>query len=139
MGYINRVRIALAVTSSGGASQTFYSSMIVNGGLVEAVQYTKAAASNISTNANILLTAANSGLTIWDGTATDTVTRYPRGAAHNTTGGALGYTSAATPPAIPVRIPIGQEPFKVVVTSGGTGSGGAGGVKGTLDIYLSGV
>ncbi len=139
MGYINRVRIPLAVTSSGGASQTFYSSHLAFGGLVEAIRYTRATASGISTAANITLTAAESGLTIWTATATGDVTRYPRGYAHDVSGGELGFTSAATPPPIPVRIPVGQEAMKVVVTSGGTGSGGAGGVKATLDIYLAGV
>ncbi len=139
MGYINRVRIPLAVTTSGGASQTFYSSRLAFGGLIEALQYTPATASGISTAANITLTAEQSGLTIWTATATGAVTRYPRAAAQDVSGGQLGYTSAATPPPIPVRIPVGQEALKVVVSSGGTGSGGAGGVKGTLDIYLSGV
>ena len=137
--YIKRQRINLAVTASAGASQAFYSDFIAGGGFVEALQYTPATASNIATGAHITVTAERSGLTIWTATATGTLTRYPHAQAQDVSGGGLGYTSAATPPPVPCKIPVAQERVKAEVTSGGAASGTVGGLKGILDLYISGV
>lgn len=138
--YIKRHRVNLNVSVSGGASQAFYSDLIQGGGFVEAVQYNQGTVSGISTAAHITITAERSGLTIWTATATGTpITRYPHAIAQDVSGGNLGYTSAATPPGVPCKIPVAQERMKVEVTSAGTIVGGTNVLTGTIDLYLSGV
>lgn len=138
--YIKRHRVALNVTASGGASQAFYSDFIHGGGFVEAVQYNQGTVSGISTAAHITITAERSGLTIWTATATGTpITRYPHAIAQNVSGADLGYTSGATPPGVPCKIPVAQERMKVEVSSAGTIVGGTNVLTGTIDLYLSGV
>ena len=126
----------MSVTSSGGAVQNFYSSAALSG-QVEAIKYSRATASGISTGAHFTITAEQSGLTILTATATGDVTWYPRDGAMNTSAVALGFSSGAAPPMVPVKIPLAQERMKVAVSSGGTGSGG--GLGGTIDLYLSGI
>lgn len=140
MGYLQRIRVNATVTASGGSSQTFYTSNLAYGGYLEAVVYTKATASGFSTAGHLTITAANSGLELLNVTTTGTsgtaVWYFPRGKAEDTSHVQMGYTSAATPPAIPVNLPISAEPIKIVASSGGTASNG--GVRFTLDFYVSG-
>jgi len=140
MGYIRRHRINATVTATGGGAQTFYTEKIAGGGYVESIVYQKATVSGFSTAGHITITAEKSGAEIWNATTTGTsgvvVAYYPRARAQDTSAVALGFTSAATPPVIPVRIPVADEAIKIVASSGGTASNG--GVRFTLDLYVSG-
>jgi hypothetical protein len=140
MSFITREQLAVSVTATGGASQAFYSA--VHNGHLEAVRYRRGTptttASGISTAAKIVLTGAETGLpllTIATASA-DAMNFYPRAGAQDTSGGALGYTSAATPPSIPQLIPLGNERIKIEVTSGGAASNG--GLRGVFDLFFSG-
>lgn len=145
MTYIKRNRVLATVTATGGGAQTFYSNQVM-GGFVEAIRYTRgipvtttaliSSASGFATNAHLAITAEQSGLSIWDGTATETNTWYPRAAVINTTNGVLGFTSAATPPPLVDKIPVAQERVKIVVSSGGSASNG--GTRAIFDFYISG-
>jgi len=144
MAFVNFVRVAATVTATGGASQAFFSDRSIVGGYIESIVYRRGAVttattttSGISTAAHINIRGALSGTPIFDGTATGDVTWYPRAAAMGTTGNTLGYSSAATPPVIPVPIPIVNERIRVEFTSGGAAS--AGGVHSIIDILYSGV
>lgn len=137
--YIKRHRVNIEYTALNQASQAFYSPYLENGGLIRSIVYNRAAASALATGAKLVLTAELSSapiLTVASATA-DTMVFYPCAGAQNTSGAALGYTSAATPPAIPVFIPVGQERIKVEVTSGGA-SAAADSAKAYLDLYISG-
>jgi hypothetical protein len=136
VAYITRVRIEATVTATGGASQAFYTPAVISG-LIEAVAYAPATTSGISTNAHVTITHGGiSAVTILTATATGAVMWYPRVAAQNVSATALGYTSAATPPMIPTRIPVGGERLRVEVSSAGTASNG--GLRGTFDFYIAG-
>lgn len=137
MGYINRQRVTLTVSTSGGVSHAAYSEFIHGGGFIEAIQYAPATANGISTAGHITITAEYSGLTIWTATTTGIVTVYPHAQAQDVSGDGLGYTSAATPPPIPCKIPVANERVKIEITSGGTASGGE--LTGYVDLYISGV
>ncbi len=136
MGYVTRHRVAMTVTATGGAAQAFYTSAVLSGE-IQAIRYTRATSSGISTGAHFTITADQSGLTLLTATATGDVTWYPRAAAMDTSAAQLGMTSAATPPMVPVMIPLAAERAKINVTSGGTASNG--GLSGTIDFYIDGV
>ena len=133
---MQRISLDMVVTASGGATQGFNTSVIANG-LLQAITYRKATASGFSTAGHMTITGAISGLELLNvtttGTSGVTVTYYPRAAAQDTSNVNLGYTSNAAPPVIPVCIPV-DEALRVVVSSGGTGSGG--GVMATLNFYV---
>ena len=135
MAYVSRHRINATVTATGGAAQSFYSPSVLQGH-IEAIRYQPATASGISTAAHISITGEQSGIEVLTATATGIVTWYPRAGAMNTSAVALGYSSGAAPPMVPALIPVANERLKVTFTSGGTAS--AGGLRGTLDLYLSG-
>ena len=97
----------------------------------------RATASGLSTAAGLLVTAERSGLVLLDATATGDRTWYPHAQAEDSSGIGLGYTSAATPPIIPTKVPVAAERIKVQVASGGSASAGDG-LKGTLHLYMSG-
>lgn len=134
--------MTLTVTASGGASHTFYSNRIAGGGHIEALVYIPATASGISSAANLAITGEQSGIPIltagFNATAHDRNTFLPRAGVVNTSGAALGYSSAEASAIVPDKIPIAEEAVKVVVTSGGACSGGDG-FTATLDIYISGI
>ena len=139
MPYVNRRRVQLTVTTTGGTSQAFYSTGQLLYGLVESLVYTRATASAISTNAKIIVTGEKSGITLWTATATGDVTRYPRVQAQDVSGGGLYFsTSVVAISYQPVPIPLGDERLKVEISSGGAASGGNG-LKATLDLYISGI
>lgn len=135
--YVKRIRTILAVTATGGAAQSFYSSAVLSGH-VEAVRYVRGS-SGISTDAHLALSAEQSGLSILDCSATGNVTYYPRAKANDTGVGIFGgATGAGAVVGVPVQIALAQERLKVTVTSGGAASGAVGGLTATLDLYLSG-
>ena len=137
MGYIERHRVALPASVSGGATQGFFTSRAV-AGFVEAIRYTRATASALSTVAGLVITGERSGIVILDATATgDGRTWYPHGQAEDVSGIGLGFTSAATPPLVPRKIPVANERIKVEVASAGTASTvfSSGNF---LDLYISG-
>ncbi len=138
MPWINRTRLTISVTATGGAAQTFYTSSVVNG-YVAAVRWTLGATA-ISTAAHVAITAEQSGLDIMQATATGAVTWYPRVPANSTANAAFGgVTGAGAAPGVPVMIPVADERIKVVVTSGGAASSPVtGGRTAILDFYLSG-
>ena len=140
MSLITRIRLNANVTVSGGGAQTFYTSMI-RGAELEAIVYQKATVSGFSTAGHLAITAEQSGLVLLNVTTTGTsgvvLPYYPRALAQDVSGVPLGYTSAATPPGIPVRFPIANEAIKIVASSGGTASNG--GVGFQLDLYLKGL
>ncbi len=137
MPYVRRIRTNLAVTATGGAAQSFYSSGVLSGH-VETIRYVPGT-SGISTVAHIAISAEQSGLSILDCSATGPFTYYPRAKANDT---ATGFFSAATRAGavlgVPVQIPLAQERLKITVTSGGAASAAVGGLTATLDLYLSG-
>ncbi len=144
MGYISRHRVDLAVTTTGGAAQTFFSDVI--NGLVQQINYRPGPATANPTTANAISTAAtitisgeNSRFNIIVATATDTVTWFPRAAANTTAFGIFGgATGAGAAVGIPERIAVAGERVKVVVASAGAASAVVGGRKGVVDLYIEG-
>lgn len=138
MGYIERHRVSLPVSVSAGATQAFFTSRVV-AGFVEAIRYTRATASALSTNAGLVITGERSGIVILDVTATgDGRTWYPHGQAENVSGlGLLGVSTGDVSGIWPTKIPVAGERIKVEVASGGVASGvfSAGNF---LDLYISG-
>lgn len=146
MGFVKRMRTNLAVTATGGAAQTFFSSAVISGTVVAVrnllgpATAPSTAAGNIATGAHLALTAELSGLNILDCTTTASgVTFYPRAAAQSATGALYGAASGAgAVVGVPVPIPLAAERLKIVVTSGGAASGVAGGLLGAVDLYYEG-
>ncbi len=143
MSIVKKLQVAATVTATGGASQAFFTNPIV-GGQIESIRYRRGAVltsaattSGIATGAHVTITGAITGVTIITATATGDVTWYPRAAAMDVSGGAIGYSSAATPPPIPVPISIAEERLKIEVTSGGAASNG--GLHSIFEIYYTGM
>lgn len=138
MPFIERFRTTLTVTATGAGATWSVNSTFVANGLMEAIVITKPAAAALSTAGRLTITGAISGIELLNVTTTgatgSVVSYYPRAAAQNTSNVALGYTSAATPPSIPVRIPL-AEPIKFHTTSGSTADGVA--VTSIVDFYIS--
>ena len=140
MSFITRHRIAATVTASGGASQAYYTSAVVNGYLVGIV-VSKPLTSGVSTGANILITDADSSQVLLNVTSTNAtnsiVSYYPRALTQTNAGALLGAaTGAGAVVGIPDRLAIAEERIKVQFTSAGTAS--AGGLRATLDFYIEG-
>ncbi len=138
MGFITRARLTPNVTVSGGAAQSFFTSLIANGAHVDAIVFTNGTASGLSTAGHMTIVGSQSGVEVLNVTTTGTsgvaVWYYPRAYAVDTSNIAYGYSSQTTPPRVPVAIPIAQEALKVTITSAGNVS--AGGHSFTLDFYL---
>jgi len=142
MGYVTRHRIAATVTATGGGAQTFYTPETLSGELLS-VRYRRGTpsvtTSGIASGAKLVFTGEALGtplLTITTASSS-AASYYPRAYAMDTSGVQLGYSSAGTPPGIPVPIPLAQERIKVVVTSGGQASNG--GTRVVLDFWVDGV
>lgn len=138
MPNIARHRVALAVTASAGASQALFTSDVITG-YVEMVHYEYGSATAISTAANIRITAEVSSREILNRSLSDTggINFHPRAQAQDTSGGALGFTSAATPPIVPTRIPLAHERARLEVSSAGAAA--SGGTRGFIDLYIAGI
>lgn len=143
MTNIKRWRVNATYTTSGGGAQSFHTPLL--SGYLEAIRYRRGipngttgitTTSGFSTNAHIAITGEISGINIWEATSTDDAPWYPRANVVSTANVALGFSSNATPPPIPTRIPLGQERIKVTVTSGGTASNG--GTRAIFDFYIEG-
>lgn len=149
--YVRRLRINATVTATGGASQAFYTDQLTAGGYLERVTYRNGTASGLSTAAhiNVIEQYMSSGVgtdgpthlsvstTGTTAAAGEYVNFYPRIAQQTTAGAAFAYTSAATPPSIPDRIPLAAgDRIKLEVTSAGNTSNG--GKRATFDFYISG-
>lgn len=139
MVYIARHTVYATCTASGGVAHTFQTGSVISGH-VEAIVYrrgsTAATTSGISTGAKIVITAAQTGLPILTiATASaDSMVFYPRAFTQDASGAQLGTVAASS--VIPTLIPVGQEPIKIVVTSGGPTSNA--GPRGVFDFYISG-
>lgn len=143
MSPISRIRVTCNVTASGGAAQSFYSSMLQNGGYVESVVVAKPDASGIGTSANITVVCENSSQVILNCSATGStaggiVTYTPRNILTNTLNAPLGPTTGAGMAlGFPDKIPVGAgERIKTTFSSAGSAS--AGGKSATVDFYISG-
>ena len=134
MSYVEHFRSSYTATAT---PQNFNTSFVANG-LVESIVVTKTTASAFSASGNLTIAGAISGLVYLNVTATGTtgsvVPYFPRAAAQTTGAVALGYTSAATPPSIPVQMPV-AEAFQIRTTSGMGGAAASG--RFTLDFYIS--
>lgn len=137
MAYIRRHTVNIAVTAVDGTTQSFQTTWIPHG-FIEAIRYTRATASAVATNANLLITAGQSALTILNVTATGDFTRYPRAQANGVTGDALGFSSNAAPPIVPVHIPVAGERINIQVSSGGAASAATDALRATVDLYIRG-
>ena len=145
MAYISRVHKDVVFNASAGATQSFNTSFLQNGGELLAAVYTQGTASGISTAAGITVRAQQSSMVLLDVTATGAagvaVVNYPRALLTDTSGGALGFTSAATPPRLADVLPIGQECINIEIasaTAGGTPAAASGGLKIGFDFYIRG-
>lgn len=144
---VKRVRTLFAVTATGGAAQSFYTSSVLSG-TVKTVRFLNGpatapstAAGSLATVAHLAITAELSGLSILDCTCTASgVTYHPRDVAKSTTGALFSAaTGAGAVVGMPVEIPVAAERVKFTVTSGGAASGVAGGLLGACDLYLDGI
>lgn len=133
---VDHYRSSFVVTSTAG-TQNFNTSFVANG-MLESIVITKAGASFFNSSGNITVAGALSGHVYMNVTATGAsgsiVSYFPRAVAQSTAGVALGYTSAATPPGIPVLMPVG-EAFQLRTTSGVLAAGASG--RFTVDFYVS--
>lgn len=127
--YIKRHRINATL---GAATGDFFSDYIHGGGFVEAIRLTSATSSGFSTGIGIAITAERSGLDILAVSNATQQTWYPQAQAQSTAGAGLSYTSAATPPIVPTKIPVANERVKISLSSGAEGQ------RGTFDLYISG-
>ena len=131
---VTRYRIPLVPATASGAT-AFSTSLVHGGGLLEAVRLERPTTNQLATTVNLTITGERSGIVLFNATATSTgsQTWLPRTALVDASGAALGYTSAATPPPLVGRIPIGHdERIRVVVASGGANT------SGVLHLYVSG-
>lgn len=111
-------------------------------GHVEAFRLTKPGASFISSAANLRVTGEQSGINIYNGSATGAsatgVSYFPRAQAQTVSGlGLLAVSTADASGIWPVKIPVANERIRVEISSAGAASG----VFTTgnyLDLYISG-
>ena len=131
---VTRYRIPLVPATASGTT-ALSTSLVHGGGFLEAIRLVRPTTNQITTVANITITGERSGIVLFNATATSTgsQTWFPRTALVDASGAALGYTSAATPPPLVGKIPIGHdERIQVVVASGGANT------SGVLHLYVSG-
>ena len=132
---VRAYRIPLVPATASGT--TALSAAVTAGGWLEGVRLVRPTTNQITTVANITITDELTGLELFNATATSTgsQTWYPRNTNLQTASatGALGFTSAATPPLLQDKFPVvGNSRFRVVVASGGANT------SGVLWAYLSG-
>ena len=145
MSFVQRIRRTILATVSGGATQSYNTSLLANGGEVLAVVYTRATASAISTAAGLTITGQQSGITILDVTATGgggtPITFFPTANAQTTSGELKSWaTGAGAVVGAPALIPIGQECINIDIASAtGAGQGCSNGGLGIIvDLYVRG-
>lgn len=142
MGYVHRVRVSATATTSGNATQSFYTP-IVNGHL-ERIVFRNGTASGLSTNAHMNIIAENGGFTMLSVTTTgatgagsEIVSYSPRGIAQNISATNLAFEENATAPSrIPVLFPVADERIQIEISSASNTS--VGGRSFRLDFYISG-
>jgi hypothetical protein len=125
MAYVER-HIVTITTDAQGAGEGFTPAVT---GFVQAIRYVKPQAGGYAAGVDIVVTAEDSGLTIWDEDDVDaSVTVYPRAATADTAGVASLYAAGGEPVETP--IPVARERIKIAVAAGG-----AAGV-GTFHVYV---
>lgn len=120
-------------TASGCTAQT--SRPVYQGGLLEAIRLVRPTTNQITTVAKLTITGAESGIVLFQATATSTgsQTWLPRAQICDTSGALLALEENATVPSRQFdKIPIGNERIKAVVASGGANT------SGVLHLYVSG-
>lgn len=139
---ITRHTMNVVATTSGGASQVYFSPSILSG-LIHAIDYKRGTsgttASGVASGAKVVFTGAETGipiLTIATASGDNHMYFYPRAYAQDASGAQLGLTSAATPPGFPQFIPIANERLRMEITSGGNCSNG--GLRCTVNVYIDG-
>jgi hypothetical protein len=140
---ISRISRTIAATVSGGATQSYNTSALNNGGDVLAIAYTRATASAPSTAAGLTITGTLAGMEYLNVTTTGAggvkTWFYPSVLLQDTSGAGRAYTTNATPPGVPAYLPIAAgEAFNIDLASAtGAGQGCSNGGLGiSLDFYL---
>jgi len=137
---LTRYTMNVVATTSGGASQVYYSGSVLSG-LIHARDYKRGTsgttASGVASGAKVVFTGAKTGipiLTIATASGDNHMYFYPRAFAQDASGTQLGTVGASS--VIPQFIPIAGERLRMEITSGGNCSNG--GLRATVNVYLDG-
>ena len=146
MPYVQHIVRDIVATASAGATQSYNTSYLANGGELLAVAYQRGTASAPSTGTKILITGQNSGLTLLNVSATAAsgtkLWFFPTGTAQTVSGEIKSAaTGAGAVVGWPAYLPVGQECLNIDLagaTSGGTPAAGSGGLNIRFDFYIRG-
>lgn len=137
---ITRYTMNVTATTSGGASQVYYSGAVLSG-LVYAIDYKRGTsgttASGVASGAKVVFTGAKTGipiLTVATASGDNHMYFYPRAYAQDASGTLVGTVGASS--VWPTLIPLANERLRMEITSGGACSNG--GLHATVNIYLDG-
>ena len=136
---IQRITIDATVTASAGATQSFMTSRLPYGGLLEAIVVRNGTASGFSTAGHLTVTCGNSSQLLLSVTTTGTsgtaVSWYPRAKLQDASGALLGgATGAGAVVGTPGRFAIGDETIRAEFSSGAAGT--SAGKHISVDFYV---